>query len=258
MLRASLAGFFARKDVRTVVGWLKEPVLSVLSVFVFVTVVTQPFYVPSGSMEPTLAIGDAVLAAKFPYGYSRYSIPFVAGPSPSSRFLGSLPKRGDVVVFRLPRDPSITYVKRAIGLPGDRIQMIAGRLWINGRQLPLRKADIGQDEMGDGSLLDVPIYIETLPGGREHPIFKRQWDGPLDNTPVFTVPDGNVFMMGDNRDDSLDSRVAAGDGGVGFVPAGNLIGPAFIALGSVDFLNADGLWDWPFQFRFSRVLAIVR
>ena len=255
--RDAIAAFLANEKVRAAWDWLKEPVITVLAVFVFVTIVVQPFYVPSGSMEPTLAIGDAVLAAKFPYGYSRYSIPFVAGPSPESRLFGHLPTVGDVIVFRLPRETSVTYVKRLIGLPGDRIQMIEGRLWINGHMLPLREAGTGQDEMSDGSDLDVPKYIETLPGGREHPIFKRQWDGPLDNTQVYTVPPGYVFMMGDNRDDSLDSRVPADEGGVGFVPLGNLVGRAFVVIGSVDFLNAETIFGWITEFRFSRLLHHV-
>jgi signal peptidase I len=255
---APVTAFFARKDVQATVNWLKEPVLSVAVVFTAVTIIAQPFYVPSGSMEPTLAIGDAVFAAKFPYGYSRYSIPFMNGPTPSGRLFGRLPSVGDVVVFRLPRDTSITYVKRVIGLPGDHIQMRKGRLWINGKELPLRLAGTGQDEMGDGRYIQVNKYIETLPDGREHTIFKWQWDGPLDNTPMFVVPKDCVFMMGDNRDYSSDSRVPPDEGGVGYVPIGDLVGRPFIVIGSVDFVNADGIWEWPFEFRFSRFLHIVR
>jgi signal peptidase I len=251
---APVTAFFARKEVRDAWDWLKEPLLSVAVVFAFTTVIAQPFYVPSGSMEPTLAIGDAVFAAKFPYGYSRYSIPFVNGPTPKGRLFGRLPKVGDVVVFRLPRDTSITYVKRVIGLPGDRIQMRSGRLWINGKELPLREAGMDEDEMGDGRTIEVPKYIETLPNGREHVIFKWQWDGPLDNTGIYVVPKDNVFMMGDNRDDSLDSRVPPDQGGVGYVPIGDLVGRPFVVIGSVDFLNADSIIGWITEFRFSRVL----
>jgi signal peptidase I len=257
-LRASTVAFFKRKDVRATLNWIKEPLLSVAVVFTATTAIAQPFYVPSGSMQPTLAIGDAVLAAKFPYGYSRYSIPFMNGPTPHGRFLEHMPAVGDVVVFRLPRDTKITYVKRVIGLPGDHIQMREGQLWINGRELPLREAGIGEDEMGDGRFIDAAKYVETLPGGREHPIFKWQWDGPLDNTQEYVVPKGCVFMMGDNRDDSSDSRVSPETGGVGFVPVGNLVGRAFVVIGSVDFKNADAIWNWVTEFRFSRVLNGVR
>ncbi|MDE2183032.1 MAG: signal peptidase I [Alphaproteobacteria bacterium] len=256
-LLAPIIRFFARDDVKAAWQWLKEPLLSVLVVFALTTVIAQPFYVPSGSMEPTLAIGDAVFAAKFPYGYSRYSIPFMNGPTPKGRFLGRLPEVGDVVVFRLPSNTSITYVKRLIGLPGDRIQMRNGRLWINGKKLPLREAGMGQDEMGDGRDLEVQKYIETLPNGREHMIFKWQWDGQLDNTPVFVVPKDHVFMMGDNRDYSSDSRVPPDEGGVGYVPIGDLVGEPFIVIGSVDFVKADGLWEWPLEFRFSRIFHLV-
>jgi signal peptidase I len=268
-LWAPVTAFFARKDVRATLNWIKEPVLSVALVFSATTAIAQPFYVPSGSMQPTLAIGDAVFAAKFPYGYSRYSIPFVNGPTPKGRFLEHMPSVGDVVVFRLPRETSVTYVKRVIGLPGDQIQMKQGRLWINGRELPLREAGTGEVEMSDGRKLDVPKYIETLPDGREHPIYKWQWDGPLDNTGVYVVPKNCLFMMGDNRDDSTDSRVSqdgsvqgipgvSSEPGVGYVPIGNLVGRAFVVIGSVDFKNVDAIWEWLTEFRFSRVLNGVR
>jgi signal peptidase I len=253
-----VAAFFRRKDVQAVIEWLKEPFYAVVIMFAFTTIVAQPFYVPSGSMEPTLAIGDAVFAAKFPYGYSRYSIPFMNGPIPSKRLFGSLPDVGDVVVFRLPRDISVTYVKRVIGLPGDRLQMRDGRLWINGRELPVREAGIDDDEDEYGNDVMTPKYIETLPNGKQHPIFKRSWGGGMmDNTDVYVVPPNHVFMMGDNRDNSLDSRVPPEAGGVGYVPIGNLVGRAFVVIGSVDFKKADGIWEWPFLFRFSRVLNHV-
>ena len=262
-LWAPVAAFFAHKQVRATLDWLKEPFLAVVIVFTLTTVIAQPFYVPSGSMQPTLAIGDLTLATKFSFGYSRYSIPYVGGPSPSGRFLGRLPNVGDVAVFRLPSNTSVTFVKRVIGLPGDRIQMKNGRLWINGRQLPLRAAGTGEDENGPheiaaGEYFTVAKYIETLPNGVEHPIFKKVWDGEYDNTGVYVVPAGHVFMMGDNRDDSADSRVSPDDRGVGYVPIGNLVGRVFVVLASVDFTNVDAIWEWLTEFRFSRVLNGVR
>jgi signal peptidase I len=220
------------------------------------TVVAQPFYVQSGSMEPTLQIGDELLAAKWAYGYSRYSLPFALGPSSADRLFGKLPERGDVVLFHLPRAPQEVYVKRAVGLPGDRVQVRGGYLWINGSMAPLRPDGMGEMELEDGSLMAVPRFIETLPNGRGHPVFKLSWSGSFNDTPVFLVPPGHVFMMGDNRDDSLDSRVPASARGVGFVPVENLIGRAEIVLGSWDFpIMRQPLWTWPSGLRWSRFFS---
>jgi len=244
--------------LRPVWDFAKEPVLAVLFAFAATTAIARPYYVPTGSMEPTIAIGDAVLTSKFAYGYSRYSLPIAVGPSSSTRLLQRMPERGDVIVFQLPRDPGVAYVKRVIGLPGDHIQMRNGVVWLNGKALPLTPAGDGQVEMENGAMIPAARYIETLPNGRTHPIFKLAWDGPLDNTPVYVVPKNHLFMMGDNRDNSLDSRVAEADGGVGYVPMENLIGRADIVLGSVDFLNARSLFNWPAEFRIARVLKPVR
>ena len=269
---APVKAFFARKDVQAAWEWIKEPLYAVLVMYAFTSLVVQPFYVPSGSMQPSLAIGDAVLAAKFPYGYTRYAMPFDyfflgASKHEPKPVLAHLPEVGDVVVFRLPRDPKVNFVKRVIGLPGDRIQMKSGHLWINGKELALRYAGLASDEDESGSEDMVQVFIETLPNGREHRIFKRQWDGLPDNTGVYVVPPDHVFMMGDNRDNSLDSRFST-DGrvlgtpyltepGVGYVPVGNLVGRAFVVIGSVDFKSADNILEWPLYFRFSRLLNHV-
>jgi signal peptidase I len=243
--------------LRRLYDWLVEPLAMLILVFGSTTTLAQPFYVPSGSMEPTLQIGDALIGSKFPYGYSRYSLPFPFGPTSQARLLGRLPKRGDVVVFRLPRDPSQTYVKRVIGLPGDRIQMVEGRLTINGQRVPLTPAGAAMVENEDGSLSPIDLYDETLPGGVRHAIFKRRWDGMLDNTPVYVVPAGHIFAMGDNRDNSLDSRVAPQDGGVGYVPIENLMARADVTIGSYDFLNIKGPASWPGLLRLDRFFKSI-
>ena len=230
----------------------------VLMVLLIKTVAAEAYYVPSGSMLPSLQIGDQLLVTKFPYGYSRYSLPVPLAPASVHRLLGKLPEYGDVVVFRLPRDPSQTFVKRVVGLPGDRLQMRDGRLYVNGNELALRRAGIGQMESEDGSSAAVPRFIETLSNGREHPIFKFREDGELDNTQEFHVGAGQIFVMGDNRDDSADSRLAPEEGGVGYVPVENLVGRVEVILGSWDpAVRHDPLWSWPAGLRFSRFFSRV-
>jgi signal peptidase I len=156
--------------------WTKSIVdlaLVVLVVLVGKAAIAEPFYVPSGSMEPTLLIGDELLATKYPYGYSTASLPaFINLPS-TGRVLGALPKRGDVVVFRWPGDPSQVWVKRVIGLPGDRIGLRNGQVSINGQAATLSADGTGKLENDDGSQVAARRFVETLPGGRTHPIFKR-------------------------------------------------------------------------------------
>jgi len=242
---------------RNLIGWLIEPLTAVFLVAFATTAIAQPFYIPSGSMEPTLQIGDALLGTKFAYGYSRWSLPFGVGPASQTRLMGKLPRRGDVVIFRLPRDTKTTLIKRVIGLPGDRVQMVQGRLVINGSLVPLEAAGTGKVEEADGYLHQIGKFTEALPGGVKHIIFKTRWDGPLDDTQVFIVPAGHIFAMGDNRDNSLDSRVAPEQGGVGFVPAENLVARADVMLGSYDYLNAHAVTSWFSQFRLSRFLRAI-
>ena len=242
---------------RSLIGWLIEPLAAVLLVACATTAIAQPFYIPSGSMEPTLQIGDTLLGTKFAYGYSRWSLPYGLGPASQTRLFGKLPERGDVVIFRLPRDTKTTLIKRVIGVPGDRVQMVHGRLVINGQMAPLENAGTGHVEESDGSRHQIGKFTETLPGGSKHTVFKTRWDGPLDDTDVFVVPANHIFAMGDNRDNSSDSRVAPEDGGVGFVPAENLVARADVMLGSYDYLNARGVTSWLSQIRLSRFLRPI-
>jgi signal peptidase I len=242
-------------------GWLRslgEILIAFLVVMLAKAAVAEPFYVPSASMEPTLMIGDALLAMKYPYGYSTASLPInIAVPS-SERLFGKLPERGDVVVFRWPGDTSQAWVKRVIGLPGDTVQMRDGRLWLNGAPVPVKADGFGQAEDEFGNETPAARYIETLPGGKSHIFFKLRTHGPLDNTPEVTVPPGDLFVMGDNRDNSADSRVPVSEGGVGLLSVDNLIGRVDTVVGSWDIAaKKKPIWEWPEGLRLSRLFSTV-
>ncbi|MDB5361741.1 MAG: lepB [Rhodospirillales bacterium] len=231
-----------------------------LAVLVLRTFAFEPFNIPSGSMIPTLLIGDYVFVSKYSYGFSRYSFPLFHPPF-SGRILGRLPARGDVAVFKLPRDPSVDYIKRIIGLPGDKIQMVDGVLNVNGKPVELKRAEDFFDDEYQHNVV-TPQFTETLPEGLQHPILKlrQPGTGTYDNTPVFEVPADSVFAMGDNRDNSLDSRVPPRNDGVGFVPLENLVGRAEFRFFSYNDNVAPWyqFWEWPWAIRFSRMFTAVR
>ncbi|MBS0224590.1 MAG: signal peptidase I [Proteobacteria bacterium] len=245
---------------RRVIGWghqLKPTLLALGLVLIVRTVVAEPYTVPSPSMVPTLLVGDELIASKFAYGYSKYSSPIGLMPDFSGRLFDRAPERGDVIVFRLPRDPSTTYVKRLIGLPGDRIQMREGRLYINGAIVARRAVSTFANEIG-GYAVTSTLYIETLPNGREHEIVEISDTERYDNTQTFVVPPKHFFMMGDNRDNSLDSRVAETAGGVGFVPEENLVARADLLLMSHDpAVSWFDVAHWPEAFRMARLFHHV-
>jgi signal peptidase I len=225
---------------------------ALLIALVIRTLLFQPFNIPSGSMKATLLIGDYLFVSKYSYGYSHYSLPL--SPSLfSGRIFGSAPERGDVVVFRLPKDDSTDYIKRVIGLPGDHIQMKDGLLYINGTAVKReRVGDFVDDETNDR----VRRWRETLPNGVSYESLDLQDNGFLDNTQEYVVPQGDYFMMGDNRDNSTDSRVLSA---VGYVPFENLIGKAQIIFFSIgDGEPAWHIWSWPWSVRWSRLFTIVR
>src|SRR6266699_1167174 len=236
----------AKKPAGSLLETVTTVIYDVLIALVVRTVAYEPFNIPSGSMVPTLLVGDYLFVSKFSYGYSRYSLPFGL-PVFSGRIFFHPPDRGDVIVFKLPTDNSTDYIKRVIGLPGDHIQMKGGNLYINDHLVQRRRIQDYLYQEGNGTVIPLAQYIETLPNGRQHLIIKMGDNGPLDNTPVYDVPPGDYFMMGDNRDNSQDSRVLSA---VGYVPAENLVGRAeFI------FFSTDGsapwwkVWQWPCAIR---------
>ena len=243
-------------------AWVKniaDVATIVLVVVAAKTAIAEPYYVPSGSMEPTLQIGDELLATKYPYGYSAASLPIFVTLPETERLLGALPQRGDVVVFRWPGDLSQIWVKRVVGLPGDRIAMHEGRLWINGAPVGIKPDGSGQAEAEDGSLQPIARFIETLPGDREHTIFKRDTFGMFDNMQEITIPPGRLFVMGDNRDNSADSRVPLDAGGVGLLPVSDLVGRVDALVGSWDLgIRSEPLWRWPTGIRTSRFFTAVQ
>ena len=195
---------------------------------VFRVVLFQPFTIPSSSMEPGLVVGDYIIVSKFAYGWSRASLPFNP-PLPAGRLLGGAPKRGDVVVFRLPRDPGQTWIKRVIGLPGDRIRVRGGQVFVNGKPLPQAPMTLVRDhDDPDRPVLEVR---ERQPDGRSYVTYDGGAGQTGDDTGVYVVPEGRYFMMGDNRDNSLDSRWPR-ELGVGLLPAENIVGKAELVLAS--------------------------
>jgi len=220
------------------------------------TFLFQPFYIPSGSMRPTLLVGDYLFAAKYAYGYSRYSLPF----SPnlfSGRIWASEPQRGDVAIFRNtnPNNPD-DFIKRVIGLPGDRVQMVDGALYINDQPVKRERLGIVQDSdlTGANSNFPVTVYRETLDNGVSYDIFDIVQNGLGDNTQEFIVRPGHYFMMGDNRDNSDDSRFSVGN-----VPAENFIGRANLIFFSIgNEASAWQLWRWPFDMRAGRIFSFVQ
>ena len=229
----------ARKNQDKQYSWNETIRTVVVAVLLAVTVRSlayEPFRIPSGSMKSNLLIGDYLFVSKFSYGYSRYSFPFGI-PFFSGRVLETQPNRGDVVVFRFPPNPSIDYIKRVIGLPNDKVQVRDGIVYINGKPLPRHQIDDFADKTENNMVQTIPRFTEVLPEGKEITILKQK-EGlySANNTPEYIVPEGHYFMMGDNRDNSRDSRFE-----VGFVPAENLVGRAeliwFSTDGSAEYYN---------------------
>ncbi|MCX7643957.1 MAG: signal peptidase I [Rhodobacteraceae bacterium] len=248
-------------------GWwetVKTLIYALLIAGVFRTLFFQPFWIPSGSMKDTLLIGDFLFVNKMAYGYSRHSCPFSSCFFIKGRWFERMPERGDVVVFRHPVNGS-DFIKRVIGLPGDRVQMIGGRLHLNGQPVPVtpagtfeeiyeRQGPVGQlprcenAPVGQGGICRASRFLEELPLSdgttRTHHILNIEDGGFADDTDVFTVPEGSYFFLGDNRDNSQDSRFDPAVGGVGFVPAEYLIGRADRVMFSSAGRSMFFFWTW--------------
>ena len=212
----------------------------------------EPFYIPSGSMKPNLLIGDYVIVTKYSYGYSRYSFPLGLNFFSGRIFVKSenyKPQRGDIAVFRFPPEPSINYIKRIVGLPGDKIQMRDGELYVNDQKVNKVADGSFLEEQEDGLAVNVDKFLETMPNGKIVATLDLYKGTPQDNTGIYEVPAGHYFMMGDNRDNSQDSRFLSQ---VGFVPEENLVGKARF----IFFSNARPiwqLWHWHDSIRFNRI-----
>ena len=245
-------------------GWFAEFVVTIFQALILALLVqlflVQSFTIPSGSMEHTLDVGDYLFVNKYAYGYSRYSFSYGvlgldSGIIPfNGRVLQKAPKRGEIAVFRNPKVTGVDYVKRVIGLPGDKIQMKAGVLIINGTPVP-RVLDKDFDETDEqGQHVTGKQYTETLPNGVSYQVLKRTDDGNANNTSVYEVPAGQYFMMGDNRDNSEDSRFET----LGTIPFDNLIGrPWFIYFSHAGTAPAWQVWTWGATVRFDRLFKML-
>lgn len=235
--------------------FMKTALIAVVLALLIRTFLYEPFNIPSGSMLPTLEIGDYLFVYKPSYGYSRYSFPFGLAPIEGRILAGDkLPQRGDIIVFRLPTNPSIDFIKRIVGLPGDTIQMVDGRLYINRKVVERR--ELGLEQVTESGRSETLMkYVETLPNGVKHYIYEQSDNGPLDNTEEYVVPPGHYFAMGDNRDNSEDSRVT---NLVGYIPLENIVGRAsFIFFSTNGTANMGQIWRWPWAIRYGRIFRSV-
>ncbi len=231
----------------------KTVTFAIILALIIRTFFFEPFNIPSGSMKPTLQVGDYLFVNKPAYGYSKYSFPMAMAPI-EGRVWEKKPQRGDVIVFKLPSNTSIDYIKRIIGMPGDTIQMINGRLHLNGEKIEREALPLARIFEG-GDYVTLHQYNEYLPGGVVHRIYEEGDHYPLDNTPVFTVPKDHYFVMGDNRDNSQDSRVQSL---VGFVPLENIVGRAdFLFFSVEEDASFFEFWRWPWTIRFSRLFMDI-
>ncbi|ODT87154.1 signal peptidase I [Phenylobacterium sp. SCN 70-31] len=244
--------------LKELVEIVKTIVFALLIALVLRVIFFQPFTIPSASMEPNLYEGDYIIVSKYSYGWSKHSIPF-SPPLFEGRIMERPVNRGDIAVFKLPSDGRTDYVKRILGLPGDRLQMRDGLLYINDKLIEREPLSPVRTDVGYGQIREVARYQERLPGGRTYVTQDFGTDGDLDNTDVYIVPDGHYFAIGDNRDNSLDSRVPPALNGVGYVPADHLVGKAEIILLSwKPEATIFKPWTWVLDARPSRFFKVLK
>lgn len=234
---------------------IRTVLVALVLALTFRSLAFEPFHIPSGSMKSNLLIGDYLFVSKFSYGYSRYSFPFGFHIYDGRKLEFHKPERGDVVVFRLPSNPRVDFIKRVMGLPGDSIQVRDGIVYINGSPLPRKKIDEwGDEDPETGQTVSIGRFEEVLPEGKKITILKQHRYGAADNTPIFVVPQGKYFMMGDNRDNSRDSRFEE----VGFVPEENIVGKAAVIFFSMsDKASLTDPLSWFSSLRFRRFLSHI-
>ena len=241
-------------DKKINASWIKSNLLTLFYALVIALIIRtfliQPFFIPSSSMEPNLLVGDRLFASKFDYGYSKHSFPFSLGPI-SNRIFSNVPDRGDVIIFKPPHT-NLDYIKRLIGLPGDRIEVRNGNLIINSNSLEYENIREDLKVLKNGRVIKINVLKETLPNGISYEIYNYLDGSPGDNTKEFVVPENHYFFMGDNRDNSNDSRFW------GTVEFNRLVGKAQI----IFFSTEDGstileFWKWPFDIQFNRLLKLI-
>jgi|TARA_B110001452_G_C15136432_1_gene395776 signal peptidase I len=233
---------------------IKTLIIALFIAILIRSLLFQPFYIPSSSMEPTLLIGDRIFVSKYSYGYSKHSFPFSPDVS-DKRFFSKTPKRGDLVVFKTPSDNRTDYIKRLIGLPGETIQFVNGDLFINENKIIREKIKNSDLIRCGNSNIQTNSYFETLPNGSKHLVVYKK-NGSLQNTKKFNVPSKHYFLMGDNRDCSSDSRYLDS---VGYVNNVNLVGKAKIVFFSNDTKTSSllKLWNLHKSFRFERLFKLL-
>jgi signal peptidase I len=241
------------KEKNTFFGNVKSIIIAILIALFIRSFFVEPFNIPSGSMKPNLLVGDFIFVSKWSYGYSKHSLPFSL-PLIPNRIFNKLPERGDVVVFKTPQDNRTDYIKRVIGLPGDKIKIINGQININDQLIIRKKNEDFIDVDKKGNKKRIRKYQEYF-YKKEIEVLDIMDFGMVDNTPIFLVPENHFFVMGDNRDNSQDSRFL---NVVGYVPIDNLVGKAQFIFFSLENSRFIELWKWPKSIRFDRLFKAIK